>query len=66
MAVFASLPRAAITPAGQWAAASALECHSCALISGGKMTCWGRNDYGQLGDGTNLPKGPISVTGFGG
>jgi hypothetical protein len=26
---------------------------SCALLSGGTMTCWGSNGYGEIGDGTN-------------
>jgi hypothetical protein len=41
--------------------------HSCALMDDGRVTCWGRNFYGQLGDGTktNRPS-PVNVLGFAG
>lgn len=36
--------------------------HSLALLSDGRAVAWGRNDYGQLGDGTlqNRPR-PVVV-----
>jgi alpha-tubulin suppressor-like RCC1 family protein len=40
--------------------------HVCALDSAGSVYCWGRNDYGQIGDNTTVAKNtPIQVLGVG-
>jgi hypothetical protein len=37
--------------------------HTCAIKQDGSLWCWGRNDYGQLGDGTYSGKStPVQIT----
>ncbi len=50
-----------------WSQMSAGETHTCAVRDNGgrhQLFCWGRNQYGQLGDGSDESRfAPIEVTG---
>ena len=40
--------------------------HTCAVTSAGAVWCWGSNSYGELGDGTAIPRSsPVAVSGLG-
>ena len=49
--------------ANRIAAVSAGGGHACLVRTDGSLWCWGRNDRGQLGDGTRTPRAlPVRVT----
>jgi alpha-tubulin suppressor-like RCC1 family protein len=40
--------------------------HTCALLAGGTLACWGNDTQGQLGDGQRNPRGtPVNPVGLG-
>ena len=53
------------SPLADVTAIAAGEFHTVALKSNGTVWAWGRNDYGQVGDGTTIEKHiPVSVSGL--
>ena len=59
-----TLPSRVGGPVTQFASVSAGAVYSCGLTEGGNAYCWGRNSYGQLGDGTTMDRAtPVKVAG---
>jgi alpha-tubulin suppressor-like RCC1 family protein len=38
--------------------------HTCALERSGEVTCWGKGEYGQLGNGATSNQGAVAVSGL--
>jgi len=43
-------------------AISSGDVHTCAILDDGSVSCWGKNYYGQLGDGTNTDRNTPNQT----
>ncbi|MDZ4278372.1 MAG: RCC1 repeat-containing protein, partial [Dehalococcoidia bacterium] len=73
LSLAALLTVALLWPEGEPAAASGVasvaggDAHTCARTTTGEVQCWGLNDSGQVGDGSNTQRdAPVSVSGLGG
>ncbi len=49
-----------VAPPPHWTAVTVGQEHSCGLSSQGRVSCWGANDRGQLGDGSRVDRGALT------
>jgi len=56
-----ALPITQLGGSGRATAVAAGEAHSCALLSGGRVKCWGSNASGQLGLGDTMARGGAAM-----
>jgi len=61
-----NIPAEALDLGNNVRSGSTMNNHSCAVLTDGKIKCWGANYFGQLGDGTSANKNfPADVSNFG-
>ena len=68
-AILAGAPAASaatiVIPSGATAISAGDSDHDCAVLQDGTARCWGRNEYGELGDGTRTYRhAPVTVSGL--
>lgn len=64
-AVTRNLPAPVPGLSGVLQLASGVGDHVCAVVQGGGVRCWGKNDFGQLGNGSTINSSvPVTVTGL--
>lgn len=57
--------RAQLVPVSDVAQIAIGSSHHCLVTTGGAAMCWGNNDHGQIGDGSNEQRGlPVPVSGL--
>lgn len=63
--ISSTTPLTVSAPLSNVVALSAGYHHTCAVLGSGGVMCWGENEYGQLGNGSNLNSAvPVEVVGL--